>query len=200
MYLCRCAEWECLCVCVCVGVCGREGTVQIARDACNFPNMATRLYSALSTFHAPDSTLTDVITAAINTLGINKQPLCGIQVSEDRRRLCTAGSAEIWCIQQTSVSVRKCKFLLSKSQIILTPITVTSRLPCLLMFLSRLCLFLLLKAALLWSDAESWVKIWYLILDFAAKFWHLCSTFEKISEYQDIYCALHLSLKIFQYY
>lgn len=131
-------------------MCVREGPVQIARDACNFPNMATRLYSALSTFHAPDSALTDVITAAKNPVSINKQPLCGIQVRSQIAVFSALQAAQKYvAYKQTSVSVRKCKFLLSKSQIISTPITVTSRLPCQLMFLSRLCFFLLLKAALL---------------------------------------------------
>lgn len=59
-----------------------EGTIQIARDTCGFPNMATGLHCAVSAFHAPDSALTDVIPAASKTVSINKQLLCGIQVSE----------------------------------------------------------------------------------------------------------------------
>lgn len=72
-----------LCQCVCV----REGSVKIARYACSFPNMATGLHCAASTFHVPDSTLTDVIPAAKKTVSINKQLLCGIQVSGDHCHL-----------------------------------------------------------------------------------------------------------------
>lgn len=61
-----------------------EVTIQIARDACSFPNMATGLHTAVSSFNAPDSALTCVIPAATKTVSINWQLLCGVQVSDDQ--------------------------------------------------------------------------------------------------------------------
>lgn len=57
-----------------------EGTVRAARDAWSFPNMATGLHSAVSTFHARDS--------AKKTVSINKQLLRGVQVGEDGVCVC----------------------------------------------------------------------------------------------------------------
>ena len=69
-------------VCVCV-----KAQLNVARDAWSLPNEATGVHCTVSTFHTPDSTLTDVIPAGKNTVSINKQLLCGIQATEDHCQL-----------------------------------------------------------------------------------------------------------------
>lgn len=67
-----------VCVCVC------EGSVQIARML--FSQSGPQHYT-VSTFYASHSALTDMIPAAKKTVGINKQLLCGIQLSDDHCQL-----------------------------------------------------------------------------------------------------------------
>lgn len=71
-----------MCLSVCARVC--EGIGQIARMPFvhNGPQHCT-----ISTFHASDFTLSDMIPAAKKIVSINKQLLCGIQVSDDHCQL-----------------------------------------------------------------------------------------------------------------
>lgn len=88
-------------------VCVREGTLQIARDACSFPNVATRLRCAVLTFHAPDSALTGVIPAAKKSVSVNKQLLGGIQVSADRCQLPAPQAAQNYAACSKHLPVSK---------------------------------------------------------------------------------------------
>ena len=62
-----------LCTRVSVCVCAYAKAQFKLPDACSLPNMATGLHCAVSTSHAHDSTLTDVIPDAKKTVSINKQ-------------------------------------------------------------------------------------------------------------------------------
>ncbi len=69
--MCFCASVLCVCVCVCVFACVCDGIVR-----CLQLDMDKGMHCAPSTFHYPDSTLTDVTQAAKNPVNINMRLLC----------------------------------------------------------------------------------------------------------------------------